>query len=228
MYYYKFHISDWLVATSHLTLEEEAVYFRLLNFYYDSEQPIPIETQSVIRRLRLGSSSDTVSLILAEFFNLREDGWHHNRCDTEIAEYHSKAEINQKNGAKGGRPRVKTQSVIPGNPNETLTTNHKPITTNQDKPIRAKKATQIPETYIAQEQHHDLAKELGVNILAEIPKFVDYHKAKGSTMKDWDAALRTWIRNSARFSKPTAAAGKSKAQWEGFDSVDYGETGAIK
>lgn len=38
-------------------------------------------------------------------------------------------------------------------------------------------------------------------------------------MKDWDAALRTWIRNSARFSK-----GKPQAKgmlWTGIDKQDY-------
>jgi uncharacterized protein YdaU (DUF1376 family) len=52
MHYYKFNIADWHLATSHLTLEEEAIYFKLVNFYYDTEQPIPAETQTVIRRLR--------------------------------------------------------------------------------------------------------------------------------------------------------------------------------
>jgi len=129
MYYYKFNIADWHLATSHLSLEEEAVYFKLINFYYDSEQPIPLETQSVIRRLRLGSVKDTVGIVLKEFFVLQDDGWHHLRCDDEILKYHHKAEVNQRIGKLGGRPK-KTQSVSVGIPEITLTTNHKPITNN--------------------------------------------------------------------------------------------------
>lgn len=140
MHYYKFNIADWHLATSHLSLEEEAVYFKLINFYYDSESPIPLETQSVIRRLRLGSHKETVGLVLQEFFVLQEDGWHHLRCDDEIQKYHHKAEVNQKVGKLGGRPKkinnlennpqiTQTVSVI--NPQITLTTNHKPITNNQ-------------------------------------------------------------------------------------------------
>jgi uncharacterized protein YdaU (DUF1376 family) len=130
MYYYKFNIADWHLATSHLSLEEEAIYFRLINYYYDSESPIPEETQSVIRRLRLGSYSETVGIILKEFFTLESDGWHHKRCDDEISQYHEKAEVNQINGKKGGRPK-KTQSVSKDNPDITLTKNHKPLTKNQ-------------------------------------------------------------------------------------------------
>ena len=127
MHYYKFNIADWHLATSHLSLEEEAVYFKLINYYYDSEQCIPKETDSVIRRLRLGSVRDIVGIVLKEFFVLQDDGWHHLRCDDEILKYHHKAEVNQRIGKLGGRPK-KTQTVLVGIPEITLTTNHKPIT----------------------------------------------------------------------------------------------------
>lgn len=139
MHYYRFNIPDWTLHTAHLSPEEEGVYFRLVNFYYDTEHPIPEETQSVIRRLRLGSHMETVSEILAEFFTLKDGEWHHKRCDLELEAYHAKAEQNRLNGRRGGRPSKsktqkkpkKTQSVISGNPNETLTNNHKPLTNNQ-------------------------------------------------------------------------------------------------
>jgi len=127
MHYYKFNIADWHLATSHLSLEEEAVYFKLINYYYDTEQCIPKETDSVIRRLRLGSVKDLVGIVLQEFFVLQNDGWHHLRCDDEILKYHHKAEVNQRIGKLGGRPK-KTQTVSVGIPEITLTTNHKPIT----------------------------------------------------------------------------------------------------
>ena len=144
MYYYKFNIADWHLATSHLSLEEEAIYFKLINYYYDTEQPIPTETQTVIRRLRLGSYSDTVTVILTEFFELSTDGWHHKRCDDEIHAYHLKAEKNKTVGKLGGRPKKnndladnpqETQTVSKNNPQETLTINHKPLTKNHNKDI---------------------------------------------------------------------------------------------
>jgi uncharacterized protein YdaU (DUF1376 family) len=131
MYYYKFNIADWHLATSHLSLEEEAIYFKLINFYYDSEQAIPLETDSVIRRLRLGSVRDIVGIVLKEFFVLQEDGWHHLRCDDEISKYHYKAEVNQRIGKLGGRPK-KTESVSVGIPEITLTKNQEPLTINQE------------------------------------------------------------------------------------------------
>lgn len=139
MHYYKFHISDWSLATNHLSLEEEAVYFRLLNYYYDTECPIPLETQTVSRRLRLGNHSETLELILNEFFEETDDGWINKRCDVEIEEYQKKVEHNKKVGKLGGRPKKNndlqdnpeiTQGVSTINPDVTLTINHKPLTIN--------------------------------------------------------------------------------------------------
>jgi len=133
MHYYKFNISDWHLATSHLSLEEEAIYFKLINFYYDSEQPLPLETQTVIRRLRLGNYTEIIKTILEEFFIKTDNGWIHERCDKEISKYHLKAEHNKTVGKLGGRPKnnpKETQMVSEKNPEITLTTNHKPLTTN--------------------------------------------------------------------------------------------------
>jgi uncharacterized protein YdaU (DUF1376 family) len=140
MHYYKFNIADWHLATSHLSITEEAVYFKLINFYYDTELPIPLETESVMRRLRLKGNGVIVKEVLQEFFVLESDGWHHQRCDSEIAKYHSKAEVNRDVGKLGGRPKkindvdnpTITDMVFENNPQVTLTTNHKPLTINQE------------------------------------------------------------------------------------------------
>lgn len=134
MHYYKFEIATWHLHTSHLSLIEEAIYFRLINFYYDTETPIPIETQSVIRRLRLTEYADIVASVLAEFFVLHDDGWHQKHCDQKIIEYHGKAKTNKTNGLKGGRPKnqTETQSVNFENPDETLTKNKELRTTNKE------------------------------------------------------------------------------------------------
>lgn len=146
MNYYQFHIADWALHTSHLTLEEESVYRRLLDHYYDTESPIPEETQPVIRRLRLRGYEETVAEILEEFFVLESDGWHNKRADKEIEVYQQKAEQARTNGKKGGRPSKnkglndhdprETQPVISGIQEksgskanqEPLTNNHKPRT----------------------------------------------------------------------------------------------------
>lgn len=144
MNYYQFHIADFALHTSHLSLEEEGVYRRLLDHYYDTEAPIPKKTDPVIRRLRLVSQAQIVQSILDEFFVLKADGWHNLRADFEISEYNKKADKARENGMKGGRPKKnkelkesETEPVILANPQETgLKANQEPRTSNQE-PVQA-------------------------------------------------------------------------------------------
>jgi hypothetical protein len=68
----------------------------------------------------------------------------------------------------------------------------------------AKRATQLPDDFRPGDKHVALAAELDVDLLSEWPQFCDHHRAKGSTMKDWNAALNTWIRNAARFGRTSS------------------------
>ena len=217
MHYYKFNIADWALHTAHLSLEEEAVYFRLINHYYDSEKPIPLETQSVIRRLRLVSHSETVSVILDEFFVKTDKGFLHNRCEELLKEYRKTVTKNRKNASKGGRPRKnaassETQSVSSGLPvvsqenpkgipnQELLTTNHKPLTNinnTVDKP--AAKSPRFAQPELIDVQNYFLEKTENRQLSGtEGIKFHAYYESNGwkvgkNKMKDWKAAARGWI-----------------------------------
>lgn len=140
MHYYQFHIGDFRGATTHLSNDEELAYRRLLDWYYDTEKPIPLETQMVSRRLRV--ATETVDSVLRDFFTETPDGWVNDRCEMEISRYRDKAEKNRENGKKGGRPKGKietqknpvgSQSDASRNPVESDTNpNQEPITNNQE------------------------------------------------------------------------------------------------
>jgi len=101
MNFYPHHIGDYRSATSHLSNEEDLAYRRLLEMYYDTEQPIPADTQWVSRRLRVATCA--LAAVLADFFFMDESGYRHARCDAEIADYRRKSDISRENGKKGGR-----------------------------------------------------------------------------------------------------------------------------
>ena len=65
--------------------------------------------------------------------------------------------------------------------------------------ISKKRAVEMPVTFAPSPRHQTLAAELSVDLVAEFAIFCDYHQAKGSTFKDWNAALNTWLRNAAKF-----------------------------
>jgi uncharacterized protein YdaU (DUF1376 family) len=134
MHYYKFNIADYRKDTGHLSTIEHGIYRQLIDWYYLDEQPIPEETQVVIRRLRLGSDEvNFLRNVLDDFFVLGKTGYTHKRIEVEIKDYQEQVEKNKNNGKLGGRPK-KTQVVMSGlpdesqnNPNqEPLTINHKP------------------------------------------------------------------------------------------------------
>jgi uncharacterized protein YdaU (DUF1376 family) len=180
-------------------LEEEAVYFKLINFYYDTEKPIPVETKSVFRRLRLTSKTAIVNQVLQEFFVLEDDGWHHLRCDSEIAKYHNKAETNREVGKLGGRPKKNknlenpqiTQMVSQINPQITLTTNQEPLTTNQEPLTNIKPIYVNIEDVSLLDCPHEKVISLYHNILPELRQIEVWNETrKGYLKQRWREVVK--------------------------------------
>ena len=114
MIWYKFHLGDYITHTLHLSDAEDLAYRRLLDLYYMSEQPIPLDTELVARKIRL--DLDITESVLGEFFEHTENGYRNSRCDAEIAKYQHQVENNRQLGKRGGRPK-KTESVTETKPN---------------------------------------------------------------------------------------------------------------
>ena len=86
MNYYPFHIGDYLSATRHLSWEEDAAYRRLLDTYYTTEKPLPLELRQVFRLVLATTDSqrEAVETVLNEFFVETPNGWVNARADGEI------------------------------------------------------------------------------------------------------------------------------------------------
>lgn len=89
MNYFELHLGDYEAATAHLTVLEDGIYGRLLRLYYRTEKPIPADIKQACRLVRATSKPerDAVQQVLSDFFELREDGYHQQRCDEEIERY---------------------------------------------------------------------------------------------------------------------------------------------
>lgn len=66
------------------------------------------------------------------------------------------------------------------------------------KPRGAPKTT-VPEDFTPNAGCITLAREHGVSLELELPQFIDHHAKNASRFADWQAAMRTWIRNAPRF-----------------------------
>ena len=51
MIWYKFHIGDYITHTKHISDAEDLAYRRLLDLYYMSEKPIPLDVKAVARKI---------------------------------------------------------------------------------------------------------------------------------------------------------------------------------
>ena len=194
MHYYQFHIGDYRAATAHLSNDEDLAYRRLLDMYYDTETPIPLDIDWVSRRLRLGQ--DVVQNVLRDMFTLSDDGWSHTRCDSEIQKYHSKAD----SARKANQIRWGSVKDLKSDADQILTNNHKPITN-----IVGARGTRLSQDWeLSEDQKQFCVKERpDLDPVKVSASFKDYWisvaGAKG-VKKDWDATWRNWVRNQ-RFQK---------------------------
>ena len=207
MHYYKFNIADYRKDTGHLSTIEHGIYRQLIDWYYLDEQPIPEETQVVIRRLRLGSDEvNFLRNVLDDFFVLGKTGYTHKRIEVEIKDYSEQAEKNQRNGKLGGRPK-KTQVVIDGLPDESQNNpNHKPLTNNH-KP--SGEATRISQDWFLSKSFGEwAAKERpDIDVRKEAEQFKDFWLGQPDDKgfrKDWFAVWRHWVRG-CHVAKPNPA-----------------------
>lgn len=137
MHYYQHHIGDYAFATSHLSVEEDCAYRRILDLYYDTESPIPDDPAFVAKRIRMLSHVEIVKALLNEFFSLQEDGWHSSRADAEIASY-KRMQDGGRNGANkrwskaGDSHPIATLSPPQSPPQANPNSNQEPVTNNQE------------------------------------------------------------------------------------------------
>jgi uncharacterized protein YdaU (DUF1376 family) len=203
MHYYQFNIGDYVSHTAHLTNDEDLTYRRLLDLYYQTEKSFDVADLSKVAR-KVKSNEETVMLILQEFFefNINDNSWHNKRADSEIKAYQSKAD----SARKANQIRWGSERHLKSDTSQILNIKQETINNIEEtKPKKKveKKETQLDDDYFASPTHFELADELKINLNTELLKFKDYHKSKGSKFKDWDAALRTWLRNAADFKRPS-------------------------
>ena len=214
MHYYQKNIADYRKDTGHLSHLEHGIYAQLMDTYYLEEKPI--ETQSVMRRLRIQTEEEKLALenILNDFFEQSECGkfWNHKRCDEEIKKYHAKAETAKVNGSKGGRPAKpkKTQSVNLANPEETQSkANHKPITNNHKPITNLKDRGRFQRPTLDQVINYMTERgEAPFPARSEAEKFLNHYDSNGwkvgkNAMKDWKAAVRNWL--SRHYENPSGS-----------------------
>ena len=155
MNFYPFHIGDYISHTSHLSDAEDLTYRRMMDLYYQGEEPF---TSVLLVARKVKSTIDIVEALLEEFFVKQEDGWHNERADKEIAKYRSKANSarkanhirwESKSDLKSDLKSDKESELKSYQVSDTfqiLTKNQEPRTNNQEPKINTKTPDGVSET----------------------------------------------------------------------------------
>lgn len=164
MNFYPFHLGDYHAHTGHLEPFEDLAYRRMLDAYYLREGALPKDPAEVARLIRMRANVAEVKAVLAEFFQEQDDGWHHGRCDVEIAKYQAMVNGGKKGAATrwgdkqdgGAMPGVKPPHAPPNANQEprTITKNHK----KKDTPLHAARFDEFWNSWPKSERKQDRAK----------------------------------------------------------------------
>lgn len=186
MHYYQHHIGDFIKATSRLSDGQAMAYLRLLWMYYDTEKPLKPDTK--VLAFQIGATVEETELLLESFFVLHENGWHHTRCDQEIAEYRTFLEKKSNAGrASAERRKHNSSTTVEQVLNECstdvqLTTNQQPLT---NKPKREKKGASA-----------EIVFPDGLDQMAWA-QWIEYRKLSGKALKpiSWQSAIDSLVKH---------------------------------
>ncbi|WP_432783793.1 YdaU family protein [Pseudomonas corrugata] len=134
MHYFKRNIGDYHKKAGRLTMLEHGAYTLLLDACYDRERFPTFEEAIDWCWARNKEEIDAVELVLRKFFDLIDGRYVQARIQEEISAYHATALKNKEIAEKReATRRTKRAPVVHASCTDGhLTTNHKPLTINQE------------------------------------------------------------------------------------------------
>lgn len=96
MNWYKHYIGDFQRDTGHLTLSQVGAYRALIDHYYATEEPLPMDRASLYRICRAHTQSEQLAVTIAVgFFSEFNGRYHHDRIDREIQKASAQSQSNR-------------------------------------------------------------------------------------------------------------------------------------
>jgi uncharacterized protein YdaU (DUF1376 family) len=207
------YVADYEADTAHLSPEEDGIYTRLLRLCWRTPGcSIPDDPDWIARMMRVTPDyfAEKVTPILGEFFKRRKARLFSPRQQREFDRIKSTSEKRSSAGKKGGRPakalniHVPTESPAKANEKHLelepeLKERETPCGVSGARKRARKPEIPIPENWCPSERNIADAEAKRFSqqeISHEADRFRDYHLARDTRFRDWDAAWRTWIGNA--------------------------------
>ncbi len=91
MKFWSFFGERWLAKTYHLTMTQECIYFRLVNWAMINERPLPASLRdcAAIARCTTSAHREALQFVLENYWVLTPDGWHQGMVDETLEKWKS-------------------------------------------------------------------------------------------------------------------------------------------
>lgn len=98
MNWYKHYIGDYHRDTNRLTIRQHGVYRLLLDEYYATEKPLPLDVEECCRVVHAANDEERadVALVLDRYFDALSDGYHSKKADLLIAKSSAQRTTNRR------------------------------------------------------------------------------------------------------------------------------------
>lgn len=174
-------------------------YTRLLRAYYRREKPIPDAEKYRLVRASGKPERVAVDSVLAEFFALRDDGWHNKRADEEITAYQAQASTNKRIAQARSGKRTVNESLNESSTNRSPAYGAERAPNHKPEPERSKEAAAPPADPL-------WGEGLQVLTAANVP-IESARTFVGKCLKDWAAdTVLDALRESRGVADPKAYA----------------------
>lgn len=223
--YYKWYWQDWRAnrKVQRMSYVERGLYRELLDeCWIEGSIPDDISELADICGCPEQIMADAWQT-LSKCFVLDGTVWRNEKLESMRTERDQQRIKKAESGRLGGLAKSMKAKEIVADAKQVLSTRHIAEQSRAEE-SRAKqsKAKQLPNDFLINDKHRELAKELGVNVQHEFEKFMDYCLANAKKYTNWNSAFNNWIRNASQYKS------KKLQQPISFDDIEYGESGLIK
>lgn len=109
MNFYKHYIGDYQRDTGHLSLAEHGAYRLMLDAFYATGKPLPMDKKALYRLLRAATAVErkAIDMVCAQFWEISSAGLVNRRAALEIEKAAKQAEINRQIAIEREKENVK-------------------------------------------------------------------------------------------------------------------------
>lgn len=224
--WYPWYPADFRTKTSRLTYVESGAYRRMLDDYYATATPLPLEHDRIYRSCHAQNAEERAAIdyVLSIYFVKQSDGYHNKRADKEIAKQqefsrqqslraHKRWDSSGNASASAG---AMPESCL-SQPQPHITTTVIPTVTTKRSKAEAR-ATRLSTDWNLPVEWAvwamDKRRWSNPKIYEVAEQFKDWWIAKAGkdgAKLDWFATWRTWVRNQRDGGSVSVADGNRKA-----------------